>query len=118
MPKKTKRLIVNPAVAALGVGVDRDKWTINAVVARMEQQYTGLIHAITDEDQAGRSSRARLLSAQATVIAEFLAGYYQDNSTNPEDHTRWAHRATRAQSFAFKKRSEIVENLHAGLSED
>lgn len=121
MGKSTKqkpgRLLgnVSAAATALGVGPDPDKWTLVAVVSRMGEQYRTLVSHADTEVEAGRSNRARLFWAQAYVIAEFLAGYYQENSKDAEDHTRWSHRATRAQSMAFRAKNQIAESLHAGL---
>jgi hypothetical protein len=116
MPKKRMSDIVkNPAASALGVGPDPDRWTLTAVVIRLERQYTGLVKHATNETEVGRGNRARLFWAQASVLAEFLASYYQDNSRDPEDYQRWSHRTARAQSLAFRTTNQIAENLHAGL---
>lgn len=110
-------VIRNPAAAALGVGPDPDRWTLTAVVVRLEQRYAALVkHAISETD-AGRGNRARLYWAQAAELTNFLASYYQDNSREPEDYKRWYHRGDRAQSLAFRTTNQIAENLHAGLDE-
>lgn len=115
MPPKPRDVVRNPAVAALGVGRDPDRWTLTAVVVRLEQRYAALVKHATIETETGRSNRARLFWAQAGEIADFLASYYQDNSREPDDYKRWNHRATRALSLAFRAKNQVAEDLHAGL---
>jgi len=109
---------VNPAVAALGVGTQPDRWTLPAIISRLEQRYLALLHMASDETAIGRSNRARLFSAQAAEVADLIASYYQDNSREPDDYKRWSSRFKQAQSAAFRTKNQIAENLHAGIIED
>lgn len=120
MPKKTKRLadvVRNPAVAALGVGADPEKWTGAAIITRLSHRYTDLVKMANEETDLGRANRARLFWAQAAELASLISEYHQEHA-DTEAYTRWEHRAARAQSAAFRTRNQIAENLHAGLQEE
>jgi len=123
MPKKGRKVIEspiirdNPAAAALGVGADPEKWTGAAIITRLSEEYTSLVKVAGDETDMGRGNRARLFWAQAAALAQVVAQYHQEHA-DAEAYGRWEHRATRAQSMAFRAKNQIAENLHAGLREE
>lgn len=119
-PRKMKNLqdvVRSPAVSALGVGADPEKWTGAAIIGRLSEEYTALVKVAHDETDKGRANRARLFWAQAGILAQLVCDYHQEHA-DADSYKRWEHRAMRAHSYAFRVKNQIAEDLHAGLQEE
>jgi hypothetical protein len=101
---------LNPAAAALGVGIRPDKWTIHALIPALIARYLQLVQQAEEQKQRGRDQRSRLYYAGAFEMAQLLAEYYQDCGQT-EEYAQWEHRRTTAQNVAYRVRNSIAEAI-------
>lgn len=115
MPRNLKRgpKQVNPAVAALGVGVKPGKWEASSMIEAMERRYLQLYQMGDEQTTVGRPVRARMHYAAAHELATIVAEYHREKSS-PEEFTKWEHRKRRSQFLAYATRNQIADTLGAG----
>lgn len=104
------RTPINPAAAALGVGIQPDKWQPEQIIEALTNRYTQLIQLAEEEKTHQRENRARLFYAGAFELSQILSAYYQDMGRT-EEYLRWEHRRTMAQSAAYRVVNSVAEAI-------
>jgi hypothetical protein len=103
----TARIRPNPAAAALGVGIQPDRWTPEGIINAMTNRYLQLIKLAEDGKEKGDTRKQRLYTAGAFEHATLIASYYQDKG-DTEVFARWDGRARRASAVAYRLANETA----------
>lgn len=103
----TARIRPNPAAAALGVGIQPDRWTPEGIINAMTNRYLQLIKLAEDGKEKGDTRKQRLYTAGAFEHAMLLASYYQDRG-DTESFTRWDRRSRQASAIAYRLTNETA----------
>lgn len=104
------RTPINPAAAALGVGIQPDKWQPEQIIEALTNRYTQLIQLAEEQKTRQRENRARLFYAGAFELSQILSAYYQDMGRT-EEYLRWEHRRMMAQSGAYRAVNSVAEAI-------
>lgn len=101
MPRPTRQgPAINPAVAALGVGIQPDRWDIKAVVDTLTRRYTQLVQQADEAHTRAQNVRRRVVSSGAYELAQLLAEYYRDQN-DAAAFMLWSRRKDRAYYQAY-----------------